>query len=238
MKTRQESEGGFGVVAVLMVVVIVFVLGAAGWFVYRHEHKSAVRTVSTSSTTKSAANSTTTKSTTTKSTTTKSTSDPYAGWKTYTSSIGGLSFEYPSTWSVNSAAMNATTTEVTVFEYNSAATLSNNFGMTFEIAASPSSLTPEGSFSNGTTSQLSNGLLAWQESETAAVAGGIGGVACPLLDLASNNALYAQLSSGYYIEANGTFCLGQNNTSTYAYQEQVSSTEWAAGKMILASIKL
>ena len=41
MKKGQWSEGGFGVAELLIVLVVVVVLGVAGWLVYRDGHKSS-----------------------------------------------------------------------------------------------------------------------------------------------------------------------------------------------------
>jgi Tfp pilus assembly protein PilE len=80
---RHRHELGFGVVELVLIVVIIAVLGVIGWVVYKD---IASRTASTVHTQKSSPSTST------------QTVDPYAGWKTYTSSFEKLSSKYPNNW--------------------------------------------------------------------------------------------------------------------------------------------
>ena len=90
MGKLQKDQKGFSAVEVVLVLVIVALVGAIGFLVYKNQHKTKAAPV---------ASTTTTKSTTTTPTKTVTAPDPYAGWKTYTSPLNsGLSFKYPADW--------------------------------------------------------------------------------------------------------------------------------------------
>ena len=90
----QESEAGFGLAGLLAVVVVLVVVGTAGWLVYRRDHGTARKDASTTSST------TTPK--TAESSTTQQPVDPYVGWQTYTDSEYHYSFMYPTGWALTS----------------------------------------------------------------------------------------------------------------------------------------
>jgi hypothetical protein len=116
-----KNEKGFSAVEIVLVLVIVVLLGAVGWLVYKDHHKSkTVASVTTVSTTKPAA------STSTKTTTTPS---PYAGWKAYTLPVEKLSFKYPSDWTVSNTAPTST-------QDNTTLTSSDGFTLSIEDGVS------------------------------------------------------------------------------------------------------
>lgn len=234
------NNKGFGLVGILLVIVAIVAIGAGGWVVYHHEHKA--KPVSTVTATAKVKTASTKKQTSSPKKTVTQPANPYAGWKSYTSTVGGLSFQYPSTWSLAEYTNHVGSTPV--YDVNLAEPVGsnpniNNFQLYFEVASSTSSLTPGGQLSNGSTTKLSNGLFAWQENESANYnTCGQGVATCPFLSLATNEGFYAQLASGYYVTATGGFEMGQNNTTTYSYQQQVTSPEWIEGEGILASINI
>ncbi len=90
----KKSEAGFSAVEIVLVIAVVALIGLVGWLVYKNHHKTATVAVVTAKSTPG----NTKPITTTKTTTTQST-DPYAGWKTYSSILNsGLSFKYPASW--------------------------------------------------------------------------------------------------------------------------------------------
>ena len=78
MRKLQKNENGFSAVEIVLVLVIIVLIGAVGWLVYKDNHKNTTTSAkSTSASTKSST------STSTKTTTTPAATNPYAGWKTY-----------------------------------------------------------------------------------------------------------------------------------------------------------
>jgi hypothetical protein len=86
---KRLNNSGFSVVETSLVIIIVFLLGAAGWLVYDRNHKPAQVVVATS-------NKTTSTTTTPKTTS----SDPYTGWTSASLKYEQLSYKYPSNWTL------------------------------------------------------------------------------------------------------------------------------------------
>ncbi len=87
MKINQK---GFSAVELVIILVILIAIGAAGWLVYQHNHKAkATSPISTPSTTRTSSNTKKTVATQ---------PNPYQGWLSYCSSVGGLCVKYPSNW--------------------------------------------------------------------------------------------------------------------------------------------
>lgn len=85
MGKLHKNQSGFGTVEIILIVIIIGLLGAVGWFVYDRNHNKA--TPSPAGTT-----------TTTASTATKPV-DPYADWQTITNPNGTwASVKIPKTW--------------------------------------------------------------------------------------------------------------------------------------------
>lgn len=84
MKANQK---GFSVVEILLVIVVIGLIGGAGWYVWQSKNKNNSEQSNTQTTEQ-----------TTKTTTETQKPDPYAGWKTYTSTVEGFSFKYPADW--------------------------------------------------------------------------------------------------------------------------------------------
>lgn len=83
-KTHQK---GFAVIEALLIVLVIVLLAGTGWYVYRHRDRSIAASRSSSK----QASKTSTVPTTTQ-------PDPYAGWRSYTSSTEKLTFKYPAEW--------------------------------------------------------------------------------------------------------------------------------------------
>ena len=87
--SAQEQAGFAGVLEVLAVVVIIGILGLVGWRLY-HLHNTKPANSHTSSSIDTSVKP--------HSTTIASGANPYAGWESYCSTIGGICLKYPSTW--------------------------------------------------------------------------------------------------------------------------------------------
>src|SRR5215472_14324706 len=98
MRKLYKNEAGFSTVEALLILVVLVVIGAAGWFVYKDHHKTVTADkVNTSSSSKQAASSTSTSNTMS-----TQPANPYTNWQTYTDTSGsGFSVKYPSGWQSN-----------------------------------------------------------------------------------------------------------------------------------------
>jgi hypothetical protein len=96
MDKLRNSQSGFGVVEVVLIVVIIALIGLAGWFVYRDHHKTTVANTTISSSSKPA----TSTSTKTATTTPTQSANPYAGWDTATLQYEKITYQYPSNWTL------------------------------------------------------------------------------------------------------------------------------------------
>jgi len=95
MKKIKQNELGFGAVEVILVIVIVVLIGAVGWMVFKNHIKTT--TPLQSKTTNCSTEPELTAECAAKNSPVQA-QDPYAGWETYTSSTEKASFKYPSTW--------------------------------------------------------------------------------------------------------------------------------------------
>jgi uncharacterized protein (UPF0333 family) len=239
-KHSKLNQQGLGLVSIIVVVVVVLAAGSVGAYALHRDHdKQKVATISSKNT---APKSTSSKAASSSST---STPNPYAGWKTYTSSIGGFSFQYPASWQlyglqgqnpVAGSQINGTESTIENWEFPET-TNTNNFTTYVTIASSPAGLALNPPvYSDGHVTTLSNGLRVW-ETNSSASSNPNCFTGAPTIMLVSNGNFYMQLSNGKYLSFQGDFCGGQKQQTTYSYQQQVSSQEWTDGKNILASFK-
>lgn len=84
MSKLRNNQKGFSAVEVVLVLVIVALMGAVGFLVYKNHNKTTTASGATS-TTKPAA-------------TTPAPTDPTSGWKSYANTYGHFTIKYPSTW--------------------------------------------------------------------------------------------------------------------------------------------
>ena len=85
MVKLNNNEKGFGIIEGLLIVAVVVLLGYVGYMIYENHNKTT-----SSATTANTATTTPAKTTTTV--------DPYAGWKTATSTRAKFSVKYPTNW--------------------------------------------------------------------------------------------------------------------------------------------
>lgn len=95
MSKIRSNQSGFSIVEAALILVLVACIGAAGFMVYRNHNKTAKNNSTAANTVKSDTSSKT-----------ATASDPYAGWKTYTSSTEGFSIKYPADWALKTGATN------------------------------------------------------------------------------------------------------------------------------------
>lgn len=87
MKDTRTWSNGFGLPEMLLVILIVLIAGSISVYVYHQDHEVTKRVMSNQNRTSTVTN-------------------PYAGWKSYTSSEAGYILKYPSTWDLRSSTNN------------------------------------------------------------------------------------------------------------------------------------
>lgn len=87
MKKLNKNSNGFTVIEVLLVIVTLAIIGVAGYFVAKHIERQQTPVATTATATKTT-------------TSTPATTNPYIGWKTDTLKYEGITFQYPSSWTL------------------------------------------------------------------------------------------------------------------------------------------
>lgn len=87
MNKISKNEKGFSVIELVLVLVIVVLIGAAGWLVYKNHYKTTIAKPTATSNGSAAFSSTSSNSTNT-----------YSGWKQYCDSVNRYCLKYPSNW--------------------------------------------------------------------------------------------------------------------------------------------
>jgi len=94
LSMKKVNEKGFSVVETLLIIVVLAVIGGAGYLVYKDHHKAPAKTLAVKNL-----------STSNKSAAPTQNTNPYAGWKTYANQEAGLTFQYPSNWTSSVTTM-------------------------------------------------------------------------------------------------------------------------------------
>src|SRR5665213_540179 len=79
MNKTSKNETGFSAVEVILVLVVIVLIGGAGWLVYKNHSKAKPAASASTSSTGTGA---------------------YKGWKSFCSSYGGLCLDYPPAWTL------------------------------------------------------------------------------------------------------------------------------------------
>lgn len=245
MGHRQSS--GFSHVIVLVGLIVVLVIGAGGWSVWHKNQKSSPVAKTTTTQTKKSDGKTSQEATPT---------DPYVGWKTYTSELGGFSFKYPASWSIEgwvgdnpvaSKDINGQETSISVQSQVNAAQPENG-----QVAVSINIVTPNTSLENdsnpydssGTSTTLTNGIKLWNNSSSSDQtkqdpdAGNPSCFETKILGKESVSHYYGYpLDNGLYLEASSGYCEGQKSTTALNYAQQAQNQERKDGVSVIASFK-
>jgi Tfp pilus assembly major pilin PilA len=240
MNKTTKHQSGFTVVEFLIIIVVLAVIGGVGYLVYKKHHK-------TDKTTTASAKQTAPQ---------PAKSDPYAGWKSYTSDLGGFSVKYPASgWTITAYGddgSKATGSAVTANESHFAINEDIGQGSTTSNLQYSVSMDVEGNLSaigqdNGALNYrlgsvqktLNNGIQLWQTSEDTFNTSSVpkcGDNGIVMIKAASDNHLYATLPNGKYLNFTAGFCNGPLQQLTQGYQQQVNDPETATATKILESI--
>ena len=226
MKKISVNNKGFGAIGVLAIIVVLGVVGGASAYVYHHNHKTkAVASKTSTSTPKSTSGSTT-----------PTKPDPYAGWKTYTSTTGNFSFKYPADWYFAAGGTGSSAGEISLEPTSSQTATSNAFRMTLNVETNPDTAYQPAAASKGTTQKLANGIQVWTTKDTTSTSPNT--PVCPVMEMmnAANTHFSYPLSGGNYLTLSGGYCQGQRDVTTYTYQQQLASQDWQTGLKVVSSI--
>lgn len=83
MIRQKQNQRGFTAVEALIIIVVLAAIGVAGYFVAKHADTKNTPTAITQSTQ-----------------TASTTANPYAGWKSYCSSVEGVCLKFPTNWTL------------------------------------------------------------------------------------------------------------------------------------------
>ncbi len=96
-RPKNLNKQGFTVVEVLMILLVVVIVGAIGWYVWRQRNLASQNAASDSARSSEQQSTTSSKKEKTKTTTT-TTSDASADWNSYKSKTGGFTIKVPDGW--------------------------------------------------------------------------------------------------------------------------------------------
>lgn len=222
-----RNQQGMSFLLVLMALFIAAAIGIAVWYVVSQNAKD-----STSSNTQSSNN-----------TQSNNSSDASSPTTMYQSITGSLTLHYPQTWHItgykNGQKVDKLDGEEDTVQFQSAADniTIDNFGVTitFSDKAPGDKAWPE--YPNGTIVQkLGNGIDIWEDNQHQTWADGQRANTCPRIRSASNDAFGYELKNGKWLMATGTFCWRSGQTSSFSYNQQRDSTQFAETIRLLQTI--
>lgn len=161
----------------------------------------------------------------------------------YQSITGNLTLYYPKTWHIagykGGQKVDKLDGEEDSLQFQSAADniTIDNFGvtLTFSDAAPGDKKWPE--YPNGTIVQkLGNGVGVWEDNQHQTWADGQRDNTCPRIRSASDDAFGYQLKNGKWLMLTGTFCWRSGLTSSFSYNQQRDSTQFAETIRLLQTI--
>ncbi|HEU4967016.1 MAG TPA: hypothetical protein VFT53_06110 [Candidatus Saccharimonadales bacterium] len=227
---KRQNDSGFSVVEALLTLVAVAVVGVSGYLVYINHNKTQITPVATnkaSTPEKNGANS-------------SATVDPYAGWRTYSSSAGGYSIKYPPTWTLNASPAGAINGEVLI---TSSSAKNESFGVWLMLLDNSNSTSSTYSaftqipYVQGSVIQtLSNGIAIWEANQTLASNGHTYEDTCTPFESAANNSFGFRLNNGKYLDVAMSFCFAAKQSTTKEYSQQAQSNELQLASKMLSSL--
>jgi hypothetical protein len=219
-----KKQDGFSAVEGLLILVIIGVISGFGYFVYRAKPKTVEQASSTD--------------------TYQAQTTPKEGYKRFTMDIGKFTFDFPSTWHIYSNGIDimenpkSSEPEVCLFS-NKRTEYTNNFGMC--IAATDNRLYEShrsfDEYTNGTIQELANGIEVWEQKKNIVMATGAETVDCPTIGVTSNKKFGILLSNNKYLNFTGSYCWGQDVSTTYTYEQIKVSNEYKEALKTLSSIQ-
>lgn len=203
-----DMYGRFLVIEALAVVLAVVVLAGSGWWAWSQLHRPGAPPGPAPG------------------------SGAFAGWHTYVSKRGKFSLRYPPGWDISgfrdetpvaATDLNGQETQIRLLHTEDAA---NQFGMDIRLSSSVGS----GVYAHGSADRLRNGLVLWTADRQ---------LDCPDMQLVSGGGRFAaRLSNGTALGMYGSFCWGQESTTSYSYDQQIASTSFRQARQVIESIQV
>ena len=167
-------------------------------------------------------------------------------WQLYTSKIGGFQFIHPADWKVieSSQVVNAVYINSPLptnnTQTNGRVTNTNYFTMTLWIGSNPDATGPPIGISNGTVQKLTNAFNIWTPNpQSSNHATGTGTVACPEMQIVNSSSTHFSnvLPNGKNLAVTAGYCMGEGDTTTLTYQQQLASHDWQTASSIVQWIQ-
>jgi hypothetical protein len=249
MPKLRKNSNGFSAFEAILIIIIIGLIVVIGYYVWHNNKKD------TSNNTQNTASTISTSATKQK-TSTKPKPNPYAGWKTYTSTLGGFNIKYPGTgWTltayhtnsgwVTGSSVTANENQFAINENPGQGSSNSNlkYSVSVNIENTPSAISQDNgalTYSLGSAQKtLGNGIQLWQTSENTFNTAGVprcDGNGIVMIKAVSRDELYAKLPNGKYFNFTAGFCDGPNQKLTQSYHQQVNDPELSIAKKILESV--
>lgn len=228
--SKKTLESGFSVLALVCAITLVLLIGVVTWQASKRSYTNNANRGASQQT----------KATDNKS---QQQPDPYANWNAYSSNTGNFTLRYPEQWMISgfqnntpvgpdysTGEMNGQETQIRLIRDEDS---QNQFGMDIYIGGN--STTSE-KFTDGTVTQLNNGLSLWIQKEQDPKVSGRSSI-CPVIHLVSNEKFSTKLKNGVLLTVTGSFCWSQKSNPNYTYRQQVDSGSFKEARLILESIQ-
>ena len=224
---KNPNDKGFSVIVVPLIILAIAAIGVAGWLVYQYGRTSMKANTNTAGVTTDSADK-------------PAQTDPYAGWKSYSSNTGGYSIKYPSTWTLNPSPTGAINGEVLI---TSSSARADSFGVWLTLAGTSSPISSAYSaytqlpYAQGSVIQtLSNGVGIWEANQTLISNGHTYADTCTPFESVASGSFGFKLSNGKYLDAAMSFCFAAKQSTTKNYAQQAQSSELQEASKILSSL--
>lgn len=228
---KQMNNRGFHLILIPLLLVVVAIIGFAGWYVYNSQNKTS----------KVLDNSTKTTNPTGPVPTLPPNTFDYSGWTTVTSPKGHFSFKYPAgswqmTWydyDISEDYSAKTTTTLNGIENQiELVALPAGYVFNFYITSDVSSyaIATMNKYEDGNVTEFTNGVSVW----TANMGDNRN---CVITELVEDGKFYIGRPGTGYLLGYGTPCTERTGAQNITYEQQIQSDEYGDLLQILASLE-
>lgn len=207
MTKLHKNQIGLSALELVVILVIIILICAVSWLVYKDHHKATPTTQS---------------------------SNAYSGWKMYSSNLG-FSFKYPSSWSVKTDPDLGTASGLQLVENGTGVNDFNiTFSINKPTPSAPveSSTSNVQTLPNGLRVWTHNGnwnSTAYKNNQTF--------ICADMTLLAKKNNQSIVLTNSDYFNSYGSFCNVQDSYTTLSPTQQTASPEWKDALNVYSSLK-